>query len=83
MTLNPETVSPEYKLAEAGDSMCKGRFHRMPVLDGGCLAGIITDYDIRSRAGELEDLDVGAAMTSDVATIAPRYPGSGGGAPAD
>ena len=71
MTLNPQTVGAESKLAEAGENMRKGGFHCMPVMEGGRLAGIITDHDIRSHAGELEDLDVRAAMTSEVVAIAP------------
>ena len=43
----------------------------MPVIDGGRLLGIITDHDIRSRAGELENVEVMAAMTGDVVTVGP------------
>jgi nucleotide-binding universal stress UspA family protein len=71
MTLNPETVGPESKLAEVAESMRKGGFHCMPVMDGGGLVGVITDHDLRGHAGELEDVDVRAAMTSEAVAIAP------------
>jgi len=71
MTLNPQTTGPESKLAEVGEMMRKGGFHCMPVMEDRRLTGIITDHDLRSHAGELEDVDVRAAMTTEVVTIAP------------
>jgi nucleotide-binding universal stress UspA family protein len=71
MTLHPETVGPGSKLADVAESMRKGGFHCMPVMDDGRLVGVITDHDIRSHAGELEDVEVRAAMTSEVVAIAP------------
>ncbi len=40
-------------------------------MDGGRLVGIIIDHDLRSHAGEPEDIDVLDAMTSEVITITP------------
>jgi len=71
MTPHPQTVAPRTKLSEVAEKMRKGGFHCMPVMDGGRLVGIITDHDISSHAGELEDVKVLAAMTGEVVTIAP------------
>jgi acetoin utilization protein AcuB len=71
MTPNPQTVTPEFKLARVAEEMRRGGFHCMPVIDGGRLLGIITDHDIRSHAGELEDVEVMATMTGNVVTVGP------------
>jgi acetoin utilization protein AcuB len=54
--------------------MHAGNFRSMPVLDGGQLAGIITDRDLRQHANELEALPVRAAITSDVLTVTLETP---------
>lgn len=71
MTRNPQTVGPQSNLAEVSERMRSGGFHCMPVMESGRLVGIITDHDVRSHAGELEDVDVLDAMTTDVISITP------------
>jgi len=71
MTANPATTSPEDTLAEAYARMCKGGFRCIPVVKSGELVGMITERDIRNRAGELEDFEVRQAMTAEVVTVAP------------
>jgi CBS domain-containing protein len=43
MTHNPLAASPEERLSSVQARMHAGSFRSMPVLDGGKLAGIITD----------------------------------------
>lgn len=46
MTRNPITVTEEMPLVEAARIMAEKRIHRLPVLRGERLVGIITAYDI-------------------------------------
>ena len=71
MTANPATTSPKTTLAEAYEKMREGGFRCMPVVKSDQLVGMITDRDIRNRAGEMEDFEVNQAMTSEVVTVAP------------
>jgi CBS domain-containing protein len=54
---------PEMDLDEAAALMVQHRVRRLPVLDGGRLAGIVTLDDIAVRTGNLE---VAQRMTADV-----------------
>ena len=71
MTASPATTSPESTLAETYEKMREGGFRCIPVVKSGELVGMITDRDIRNRAGELEDFEVCQAMTAEVVTVAP------------
>jgi CBS domain-containing protein len=54
---------PEMDLDEAAALMVQHRVRRLPVVDGGSLAGIVTLDDIAVRTGNLE---VAQRMTADV-----------------
>ena len=54
---------PEMELEEAAALMVRHRVRRLPVLDGGRLAGIVTLDDIAVRTGNLE---VAQRMTAEV-----------------
>ncbi len=54
---------PDMDLEEAAALMVRHRIRRLPVLDGGELAGIVTLDDIAVRTGNLE---VAQRMTQDV-----------------
>ena len=54
---------PEMELEEAAALMVQHRVRRLPVLDGGSLAGIVTLDDIAVRTGNLE---LAQRMTADV-----------------
>lgn len=54
---------PETSLDEAAALMVQHRVRRLPVVDGGSLAGIVTLDDIAVRTGNLE---VAQKMTADV-----------------
>ena len=57
------TGAPEMDLEEAAALMVQHRVRRLPVIDGGKLAGIVTLDDIAVRTGNLE---VAQRMTADV-----------------
>jgi CBS domain-containing protein len=54
---------PEMELEEAAAMMVRHRIRRLPVVEGGSLAGIVTLDDIAVRTGNLE---VAQRMTADV-----------------
>ena len=57
------SAEPETELDEAAALMVQHRVRRLPVVDGGELAGIVTLDDIAVRTG---DLEVAQKMTQDV-----------------
>jgi CBS domain-containing protein len=66
--IDPETAVGEHasrpmELQEAAALMVQHRVRRLPVVDGGRLAGIVTLDDIAVRTG---DLEVAQKMTADV-----------------
>lgn len=46
MTRNPQTISPHAPLAEAAELLHNQMFGCLPVVDEGCLVGIITRSDL-------------------------------------
>lgn len=71
MTKNPITVAPDEHLSNAREKMTAGRFRRVPVVSGGELVGIVTDRDLRARAGQLDRVKVDAVMNERLITITP------------
>jgi CBS domain-containing protein len=57
------TGEPDMDLEEAAARMVQHRVRRLPVVDGGALAGIVTLDDIAVRTGNLE---VAQKMTQEV-----------------
>ncbi len=72
MTKNPVTIGPDATLAEAEDAMRRGGFRMLPVIEKGKLIGVVTDRDLRTRMGRLEETLVRAAMTEDIVTVGPN-----------
>lgn len=72
MTYGAETISSHDSLQTAATLMKRGGFRRIPVVDDDKLVGIISDRDIRARAGYLDATKITAAMTSDPKTVTPR-----------
>ena len=72
MTNSPVTVSPRDTLQAAMSLMARGKFRRLPVVEGEQLVGIVTDRDIRAHQGYLHSTKVTAAMTSDPMTVTPK-----------
>ena len=61
-------------LRDAASKMAEINVGSLPVIDGGKLAGVVTDRDIMVRAvaeGRAPDQAVDCAMTRDVVTVAP------------
>jgi acetoin utilization protein AcuB len=71
MTRSPVVVESNEKLATVRRKMDQGNFHRVPVVDGGKLVGIVSDRDLREHVGSLEDVKVNGAMTEPVVSVAP------------
>ncbi len=72
MTNNPTTVSARDSLEVASGLMQRGKFRRVPVVEGDRLVGILTDRDIRRHLGSLGWTKVDGAMTADPMTITPQ-----------
>jgi acetoin utilization protein AcuB len=84
MTRDPVVVSPRATLADALRLTRERRIRHLPVVDGGALAGIVSDRDVRTalpspltqtdeeRTEFLERTPVSAVMRTDVATVGPR-----------
>jgi nucleotide-binding universal stress UspA family protein/predicted transcriptional regulator len=74
MTANPVTAAPAEKLAEIDARMRAGKFRSMPVVDEGCIVGIITERDLRNHTGLHEQTEVKTAMSGQVLTVGPETP---------
>ena len=85
MTPNPVTVTPRNAIRTAINLMREGGFRRLPVVDRGRLAGIITDRDLRRAANSpyvvrekwydnfvLDHIEVGTCMTVNLVTVGPE-----------
>ena len=72
MTRDPKTIVPTETLAVARERTSRGRFRRLPVVDGdGGLTGMLTDRDVREHAGHLADTRVTGAMVEPAMTVGP------------
>ena len=77
MTKEPLTVSLDTPVVEARRTMVDRRIRHLLVTDGGRLAGIVTDRDIRLNLSVWEinyllgRMTVGSIMTSTVITVEP------------
>jgi nucleotide-binding universal stress UspA family protein/CBS domain-containing protein len=74
MLKNPPSVSPTDKLSDAHAIMLRDDLLSIPVVSNGLLTGIITDRDIRSHVGQLENTKVQTAMALGPVTVAPTMP---------
>ena len=74
MTTDVKTVAPSTPIGEVAAMMRDADVGSLPVVDGGKLAGIVTDRDIVVRAlaeGRDPSAPVGEAMTGDVFSVKP------------
>ena len=71
MTRNPVTIDPGDSLARADIVMKAGGFRRLPVVKGGRLLGILSEYDLRSYLDSLDCVLVATAMTPVPVTVSP------------
>jgi len=69
MTRNPVTVQPSDTLALADARMKAGNFRRVPVLDGGKLVGILSQYDLINYRDCLGSILVKTVMTPHPVTV--------------
>ncbi|HYB92128.1 MAG TPA: CBS domain-containing protein [Candidatus Binataceae bacterium] len=69
MTRDPVTVTPGDSLSAAKAKMEAGDFRRIPVIDGGRLVGILSEYDLKNYLRVLDSTTVHTAMTGSPVTI--------------
>jgi acetoin utilization protein AcuB len=78
MTPNPRTIGKDQTLAAAHERMREIRARHLPVLDGGRLAGILSQRDLffieTLRDVDPEKVSVADAMTTEVYTVPPERP---------
>jgi universal stress protein A len=74
MIKHPPTVKPTDSLAKAYALMEQHDLWSVPVVTEGVVTGIITDRDIRSHIGNLEETRVESAMAPGPMTVAPTMP---------
>lgn len=53
MSDNPQWIGPEQSVLTLADLFISGRFHRYPVVDDGCLVGVISRRDVMRAMAEL------------------------------
>jgi acetoin utilization protein AcuB len=53
MTRNPVTVHRDDPIRKAFDLMMEGQFHRLPMIEGTKLVGIVTDRDLLEAPCEI------------------------------
>lgn len=78
MTTGPHAIGSDQTLAHAHKLMKTHHIRHLPVLDGGVLAGVISDRDL-SLIETLRDVDPGLvrvedAMSSSVYSVSPDTP---------
>lgn len=87
MTPNPQAVTGKTPVMEAMQLLRKGRYRRLPVVDGDRLLGIVTDRDLKEATPSkattlsvyelnylLSKLTVREVMVSPVITVSPEEP---------
>lgn len=85
MTRNPVTVSSTDSIRVALDRMRENSCRRLPVVDSGCLVGIVSDRDLRRATNSpyvmrerwyddfmLDHIPVRACMTVNPVKVSPR-----------
>lgn len=72
MTPDPITIRSRDTLSKAKSIMAAGNFRRVPVVDDGCLVGILTERDLHKYSGFLESTRVNAAMRTGLVTLTPH-----------
>jgi universal stress protein A len=74
MSSSPVTATPDEKLSTIQARMHEGSFRCAPVLDKGRLVGIVTDRDVRSHTGRINEVEAKDAMTENPVTVEPTTP---------
>lgn len=71
MTRKVVTAKSTETLAAAASKMKAGKFRRLPVVDADKLVGIVSEFDLKGYADELDSTLVETAMTRDPITVMP------------
>lgn len=72
MTTEPITTGPDELLILAAHKMHAGGFRRLPVVNNGKLAGIITDRDLREHRGHWDHTKVNGVMSEKPLTVSSK-----------
>ena len=74
MTASPQCAQAQDSLQQVAQQMEQGDFGSMPVMDGGRLAGVVTDRDIAIRGvaqGSSPEQSVAEVMTAEPVCVSP------------
>ncbi len=73
MTRRVVVVPPAFPLSDAWRMMKQGRFRHLPVVEAGCLVGIVSDRDVLLHASPLGEgmMEVDGVTVTEVMTPAP------------
>jgi CBS domain-containing protein len=71
MTRKVVTAKSTETLAAAASKMKAGKFRRLPVVDADKLVGIVSEFDLKGYADELDSTLVETAMTRHPITVMP------------
>ncbi len=71
MTRNPITARPDEMLDSIQQKMTQGNFRCVPIVKDGAPIGIVTDRDIRQRAGQLDRTEALKAVGETLITVTP------------
>ena len=71
MTYNPATATPQEKLSSIKARFEAGGFRSLPVVSAGRLVGVVTDRDLKTFTGRLDDTQAKDAMTEAPQTVTP------------
>ena len=74
MTPNPDTVTPQDRLATAQEKMARGKFRHLPVVQDRNVVGMLTDRDIQPYVGLEDRTLVNVAMVAYPLTVTPAMP---------
>ena len=71
MTRHPVTAAPGDKLSTVHGKMVQGRFHSIPIVQDGVTVGAITDHDIHSCGGSLDNTVASITVGQPLVTVNP------------
>lgn len=74
MTPNPDTMTPQDRLAPAQEKMARGKFRHLPVVQDRNVVGMLTDRDIQPYVGLEDRTLVNMAMVTPPLTVTPATP---------
>jgi nucleotide-binding universal stress UspA family protein/predicted transcriptional regulator len=71
MTRNPVTAAPDESLSSIRDKLIGGPFQCIPIVRGDSLIGIVSERDIQTHAGYLDETEACTTMREPLVTVHP------------